>query len=333
MTDMSLFASTAAHWTRVWVGGLVGLACWGGGPAWGQPRPDVTSWVTPDTIRGGEPFTLNVTASTPAHREVWFPAADADSSVFGELTVLRRSKVHSRPVGVMYALDSVAYRVTTSALDSVRVPPIPVRVDAGVDTVETHTEPFAVPIAAGGEQAVLKGLNTGRAPGGILAWGLLGVLVAVGLGGAYVWRRIETKPAVDSESTVPSASESARSPHEAARQKLSHLRPRERAAGGEVESIYVTLTGIVRAYLSRRLDIPARESTTSELLACLRDHDGVPPTAADRLQAVLEEADLVKFAGRRPETAVAREHVLDAEAALDAIEEAVQKAAESSPRE
>lgn len=330
MTDTSLFTFTAAHWTRVWVVGCVILACWGGVGAWGQPRPDVTSWVKPDTIRGGETFTLNVTASTPAHRKVWFPEADADSSVFGELTVLRRSKMYSRPVGVMYALDSVAYTVTTSALDSVRVPPIPVRVDAGIDTVETHTQPFAVPIAAGGGQTVLRGVNPDSAPGGILGWGLLGIVVAAGLGGIYAWRHVETKPAGSSEPTVSKASESASSPYETAREKLDHLRTRDRGKEGDVESIYVTLTGVVRAYLSRRLNIPARESTTSELIAGLRAHDEVPTPAADRLQSILEEADLVKFAGVRPDTAVAREHITDAQAALDAIEDAAQEEDEPS---
>ena len=332
MIDTPLFSFTAARWVRFCVAGFVILACWGAGHAWGQPRPDVTSWVKPDTIRGGEAFTLNVTASTPAHREVWFPEADADSSVFGELTVLRRSKVYSRPVGVMYALDSVAYTVTTSALDSVRVPPVPVWVDAGVDTVKTHTQPFAVPIAAGGGQTVLRGVNPGSAPGGILGWGLLGVVVAAGLGGVYAWRHIETKPSGNSEPTGFNAAESACSPHEAARQELDPLRTRDRGEERDVESIYVTLTGVVRAYLSSRLDIPARESTTSELIACLCEHDDVPSSAADRLQAVLEEADLVKFAGVRPDTAVAREHVTDVQAALDAIEDAAQKEAEPSRR-
>jgi hypothetical protein len=193
-------------------------------------------------------------------------------------------------------------------------------VDAGIDTVETHTQPFAVPIAAGGGQTVLRGVNPDSAPGGILGWGLLGIVVAAGLGGLYAWRHVETKPAGSSEPTVSKASESASSPYETAREKLDHLRTRDRGEEGDVESIYVTLTGVVRTYLSRRLNIPARESTTSELIAGLRAHDDVPTPEADRLQSILEEADLVKFAGHRPDAERARRHVQDALTVLDAIE-------------
>ncbi|PSQ95914.1 MAG: hypothetical protein BRD55_09845 [Bacteroidetes bacterium SW_9_63_38] len=281
----------------------------------------MSSWVEPDTIVSGEPFTLNVTASTPAHREVWFPEADPDSAVFGDLTVLRRSEVFSRPVGVMYALDSVAYTVKVSARDSVRVPPIPVKVDAAADTVETQTPPFMVPIVSRGLPQALSEADLGSEPLGAVGWGMLGMIVVVGLGsGVYVWRRIVISSKTDSELPVSGGSDSAPTVYEATRQELEALNPQDLTKIGGVESLYVTLTGTLRTYLSRRFDIPARERTTPELLAVLRDHDHVPSSATDRLRNVLEEADLVKFAGRRPDASVARNHIREALTALDVIE-------------
>lgn len=296
--------------------------CWGTEPVSAQPRPDVTSWVEPDTIRRGEPFILNVTANTPAHREVWFPDADADSSVFGDLTVLRRSKVYTRPVGVMYAIDSVSYTMTTSARDSVRVPPIPVRVGAAMDTVQTETLPFVVPITDQRGQMVLGEVEAGSSFPGRMGWSLLGLVVVAGLGGGvYLWRRTGTEEASTQSGLVSSdGSDSARSPYEQARERLENLRSRDLTEGEAVEAVYVALSGTISDYLALRLAVAARERTTSELLVLLRRHEKVPDSAIGPLRDVLEEADLVKFAGHRPDAGTARKHVQEALAALDAIE-------------
>lgn len=319
MTDSSRSVPAGVHWIRLCAGVLLLMVGWGGTHASAQPRPDVASWVEPDTIVSGEPFIFNVTASTPAHREVWFPEASADSSVFGPLTVVRRSKVYSRPVGVMYAIDSVAYTVTVEARDSVQIPSIPVRVDAAADTVVSRTQPLTIPVVTRGAPSMLSGGEAAPGPMEAVGWGLLGVVVIAGLGGGlYVWRRDEATSPTDSASAVLDAAESDRSPSTAARQKLSALEARTET--GDVESVYVTLSEVIQGYLARRFDMAARESTTSELLASLREHEAVPAPARERLQVVLEEADLVKFAGRRPEVSTAHEHLLAVRVALDAIE-------------
>ena len=147
--------------------------------------------------------------------------------------------------------------------------------------------------------------------------------MVAGIGGwLYVWRRDESTSPTESASAVSDASVRDRPPSTTAQQKLTALEARIETEA--VESVYVTLSGVVRGYLAQRFDIAARESTTSELLSVLREHDAVPASATERLQAVLEEADLVKFAGHCPEASVARDHVQDAQAVLDAIENRLQ---------
>ena len=321
MTDASPQMPSSPRWTRLCVGVFLLTVGIGGGTVFGQPRPDVTSWVEPDTIVSGEPFIFNVTANTPAHRAVWFPEADADSSVFGPLTVLRRSAVHNRSVGVMYAIDSVAYTVTTTARGSVRIPPIPIRVDAAADTVVTQTQPFTVPVVSRGAETVLSvSSSAASTPVGMVGWGLLG-LALVGLGGGfYLWYRDDAEPPTAPEADTEGSAEPTRSSYEEAREELETLKTQSLAETDAIESLYVTLSGTITAYLSQRLHVATRERTTSELLVLLRQHQEVPQSAVDRLRHVLEEADLVKFAGRRPEADVAREHVREALVVLDVLE-------------
>lgn len=303
------------------------------GSAVAQPRPDVTSWIEPDTVVSGEPFTFNVTANTPAHRAVWFPDADADSSVFGPLTVLRRSEVHTRPVGVMYAIDSVAYTVTTAAQDSVRIPPIPIRVDAATDTVVTQTQPFTVPVVTRNADPMLSVSAPASVPSERVGWGLLGLAVVAGLGGAlYVWRRVGVGASSGAAAVESSGSDHRRRPYEQARAELEPLQKRDLEGAEAVESVYVALSGTISDYLSRRLEVAARERTTSEVLGLLRRHEQVPQSAARRLREVLEKADLVKFAGRRPAAGMAREHVREALATLESIEKGLPAESETDSR-
>ena len=87
-----------------------------------------------------------IESSTPAYRGIAFPSAAADS-VFGDLEVLDRSDVYTRPVGSGYAIDSVSYTVKTPARDSVRIPRVPIRVDAAAGTLTTFTVLRTVQVA------------------------------------------------------------------------------------------------------------------------------------------------------------------------------------------
>jgi hypothetical protein len=290
-----------------------------------QPRPDVTSWLSVDTVRVGEPFEIIVTASTPEHRAVGFPPADAGSEVFGELEVLRRSRVHTRPVGVMYAIDSVAYTVQVAAPGSMRVPRLPVWVDAATDTVVTHTRPRTLWVRA----AAAPGLaQEGAASPGVV-WGLLGLLVAaVVSGGVYLW--MDRQAGAQGEAS-PDPSPPPSDPYARAAERLEALAARSFSGPEEVEAGYEALSAVVCTYLARRLDVPAREQSTAELVATLRGREALPAAAVERLQGVLEEAELVKFAGRRPDPSAATGACREARAALEALEAALPDASAGTP--
>ena len=65
------------------------------------------------------------------------------------------------------------------------------------------------------------------------------------------------------------------------------------------------MTEILRTFIERELNIPALESTTDELLETITDFNqssklNIPKETLDKMQRLLQEADLVKFAKSKP---------------------------------
>jgi hypothetical protein len=66
-----------------------------------------------------------------------------------------------------------------------------------------------------------------------------------------------------------------------------------------VKPFYVHLSSGLRRYLADRLDFPAMERTTREVVNVLERRTDVPPVITSRVRSVLEQADLVKFSNAR----------------------------------
>lgn len=100
-------------------------------------------------------------------------------------------------------------------------------------------------------------------------------------------------------------------PYRQALQRLEAIGQERRAHRGEVVLHYQAVADALRDYLEAAEEIPARERTTTELLWAL------PPRLTEgglrRLAGqLLGEADLVKFARRRPDAGAADQHLREA---------------------
>ncbi|WP_208427277.1 MULTISPECIES: hypothetical protein [Salinibacter] len=307
-------------WT--WIGGpllvVLGLLHAGGPPARAQSGPRVEARVSADSVKVGERFTLTLVVTRAAGRDATFPSVDAGSAVFGDLHAVRRGAVRTRRSSTARRVDSVAYEVTTFALDSARVPVLPVRLASGGDTTVVGTPPRTVPVVSVvGPDA--KALRTPAAlipfPRPAWAWGLLALLTAAALGGgAYGWWRWRGRDA--DEADAPEAA----SAYEAASARLGRLERRHPSGPEAAKAFYVDLTEALRVYLVRRVGVRALEQTTAEVVAALRRRPTMHEETIRRLQAVLEQADLVKFADAQPSPAESRSVLEEAQAVLDALE-------------
>lgn len=91
-----------------------------------------------------------------------------------------------------------------------------------------------------------------------------------------------------------------RSPQELATEELNELLA-SGLSGTDVKEFFVQLTGVVRRYIERSTGVRAPEQTTEEFLREVSTTTLFSETDRSRLTGFLESADLVKFAGFRPE--------------------------------
>ncbi|MFE3869641.1 hypothetical protein ACFX5F_00210 [Flavobacterium sp. ZS1P70] len=96
-----------------------------------------------------------------------------------------------------------------------------------------------------------------------------------------------------------------KTPIEKATSLLNNLEKKELWQKGEVKAYYSELTDIARNYIEEAIEIPAMESTTSELIhglkaASVKKKMTVSQETIENLERVLKQADLVKFAKSKP---------------------------------
>ncbi len=91
-------------------------------------------------------------------------------------------------------------------------------------------------------------------------------------------------------------------PYVTAIRNLDALKEQKLWQQGKVKEFYSALTDILRFYLEGRYEIPAMESTTDEIIIDLKKHSGIIEVELfDKLKALLQSADLVKFAKAIPQ--------------------------------
>ncbi|RVU90696.1 BatD family protein [Flavobacterium columnare] len=127
---------------------------------------------------------------------------------------------------------------------------------------------------------------------------LLGVLILVGLGfvGYKLYKKYQKTIEIEPVYSTPI---------EKATSLLQILEKKELLVKGEIKAYYSELTDIAREYIEEAIEIPAKESTTSELILSLRQAAQkrklkLSRETVESLEKVLKQADLVKFAQSKP---------------------------------
>ncbi len=127
---------------------------------------------------------------------------------------------------------------------------------------------------------------------------LLGIVVLGGLACGVYWFFKKYKKKTVEEIVF-------KTPIEKATYLMNNLEQKELWQKGEVKEYYSELTDIARAYIEEAIEIPAKESTTSELIAALgvasiKKKMKLSQDIIQNLERVLKQADLVKFAKSQP---------------------------------
>ena len=130
-------------------------------------------------------------------------------------------------------------------------------------------------------------------------WKYLLILLLIAGIGAFIYWYIKKRQTKKIEEEIY------KTPIEKATSLLNNLEKKELWQHGEVKEYYSQLTDIVRNYIEEAIEIPAMESTTSELIEALKIASKkkkmkLSQETIDNLFVVLKQADLVKFAKSKP---------------------------------
>jgi hypothetical protein len=130
-------------------------------------------------------------------------------------------------------------------------------------------------------------------------WKYLLILLLIAGIGAFIYWYIKKRQKQEIEEEIY------KTPIEKATSLLNNLEKKELWQQGEVKEYYSQLTDIVRNYIEEAIEIPAMESTTSELIEGLKTASQkkkmkLSQETIDNLFVVLKQADLVKFAKSKP---------------------------------
>jgi len=319
-----LTGTRSKEWNvKVWMWGVLAVLLLGGATTEARAQDvRVRTHVSADSVRVGERFTVSFTVEHAEDVQVLFPDPADGTDAFGDIEVMNRRERSRRPLDGGRRVDSVAYEVTTFALDSVRVPAIPIPVVVGGDTSLARTPPRGATVISviGPESRGIHSVGPlASFPSPWWPWVLAGLLTTLLLAGlAYLWWRRQQPE--EATSTVQPASEIDQTPYEAATAWIRQLDSYDLSDPAAVKPFYVELSSALRVYLAREWDVAALERTTREVIDALEARSDVPDDAIDRLESVLERADLVKFADVRPDADAHDAAIEDARAALDTLE-------------
>ena len=171
-----------------------------------------------------------------------------------------------------YLSDSVLINVATVSVDTTKQKMFPIKSIQTEPLVYDDFKPYLIWV--------------------VLALLLIGLLIYY----LKTRKKPETKE-IDTINTLP--------PFEEALEKLQELDNKLLWQNNEIKKYYSELTEIVRVFIEKELEIPALEITTFELVSMLSDYNNpkninITKETVRKLDALLQEADLVKFAKSTP---------------------------------
>ncbi len=258
----------------------------------------VTTHIDTTRHKIGAQFNLTLTATADTMAKVVFPHGRA----LGPLEVIRNYKTDTIRKGGNYDLVR-KYGLTQFDSGKFTIPPLKVTINGKAyfsDSVRLEVGGVKVDTL---QQKMYDIKPIVEAPSDWSRWlwilvalALLVVLGGVGVGVYYlIKKRQKTKlgQAVY------------KSPIEKATALLQQLDKKALWQKGEVKDYYSELTDIARTYIEEEINVPAMESTTSEVIESLRrearrKNMKLTPETLETLEKVLRQADLVKFAKSKP---------------------------------
>ena len=133
---------------------------------------------------------------------------------------------------------------------------------------------------------------------------LIGIIIVVGLLIYFIIKQINKKP----DYSKLLETQVTKHPWDEAWERLLYIENQTPWLKGDVKEYYMILLNVLRAYLERAKNLPALESTYSEMETIVMSLHLPKELERDTL-SLLMEAELVKFAKSNPSSALCRAHL------------------------
>jgi hypothetical protein len=254
----------------------------------------VEASIHPAVVKLGERVSVRFAVPLPdtAARLIGPPAP----TTFGEVDVVKSEPAPAGPDSAGWAMEVALFRTGDQTLTSI---PFVLATPSGRRPVRLL--PYSLSVESSLPDTGKAELRDIAPPAPVATrwrWGritlALATLIALAAG-VVVWVRRPKRavtPVPVLEPSIP--------PEEAALAALRELERESLAARGQVKEHYARLSLVLRGYLERRFRFPAVESTTDEIRESLARSPVLRDEESRNLFALLEEADLVKFARHDP---------------------------------
>lgn len=258
----------------------------------------ITSSIDSTEIKIGSQFNLTIKANVKPTDRVVFP----EGQMFGALEVLESNPVDTVKLEGKYELIK-KYGLTQFDSGRYVVPPLNVIINE--KAIKTDSFPIVVNnvVVDTTKQQMydIKPIVKVEEPTSYWwLWLLLIVLAACALGyGLYYFIKKRQTKQNEKEAVLYA------SPIEKALAQLQQLEKKELWQQGETKAYYSELTDITRTYIEEAVDVPAMESTSSELydalvVAIRNKKIKLSRETLEQFKKVMSNADLVKFAKSKP---------------------------------
>ena len=266
-----------------------------------------TALQVPDSLRVGQPFTLNVQLEAPAEAEITPPA-------LGPVQQFELRAVHHDTPRGKGTTHTYALRLAPFETGELTVPALPFAVNGTTQ----YTIPQSVTVhSVLQDNATLHDIAA-PVPVRPRLWDYLLPLLALALVALLVWRLRKRQHAAQDELTEPADTRPA---WQVALEMLSSLRQQGYLERDEMVPWYFGLSMVTRTFLERHTGINAVEMTTGEIVHALPD---VPQR--QRVVEFLRTADGIKFARRQPPAGEAAQAAEWLEGYLHSIEQSAKEA-------
>lgn len=276
----------------------------------------VTEYARIDSLSVGDRFSYTITLSKDKpYDEIIYPDSTSFGSPF-EIRSLQRYQVTDFK-------DSLVYDLQFFGTEETRIPRIPVSLVNSGDTTVVYTNPVPVPFKTvlQSEQESLRPLKP-IFDFAAAWWPYLVALILLAAAGWYLYKlyqekALEPKPVKKRQAYSPTPFQD---PLNRLSNILTQLKGYTFSSEKDFEVFYVNLGDAIREYFEDLYRIPALESTSREILYEL-SRRSVDSELIDKTKAVLQEADMVKFAKFTPTENQAEKALEKADAFLERARE------------